>query len=162
MQCSSSAISTTNAWWATKNRAEQSENVIFEPNYHCLWQMLFLLWRASLRFPPQCSPFVCNCAWMAPYYISLNKAVLLFYPAGSLDATSNASAQSHVVQVIINTSVWVRQLRKLFGFAYTNWQYSTPTVGLLASFFLAQADITVRDWGPTPKPTWHKYLLLRK
>jgi len=78
---------------------------------------------------------------MAPYYLSLNKAVLLFFPSASLDATSDASAQSHVVQVIINTS-------------------GTPTVGLLTSFFLAQADIAVRDCGLTSSKTNLKWLIV--
>ncbi|KIM91687.1 hypothetical protein PILCRDRAFT_810969 [Piloderma croceum F 1598] len=54
---------------------------------------------------------------MTLYYLSLNKAVLLLFPSG------DASSEPHVVQVIIKTS-------------------STPTVGVLTSFFLAQSDIT--------------------
>ena len=85
---------------------------------------------------------------MAPFYMSLNKAALLFFPLGTLDASTGKSAQSHVVQAIIRTPEYARTDSTIFMLI----QLCRPTtVGLLAAFFLAQADITVRGCRPCPR-----------
>lgn len=48
--------------------------------------------------------------FMAPYYLNLNKAVLIFFPPG---LTSDVPAQSHVVQVIIDTLWYVHWLQMI-------------------------------------------------
>lgn len=69
---------------------------MYVPNAPSLWLMILLY------------AFQLNNNYTMPYYMKLNKAMLLFFPAGSLDATKDASThESRVVQIIINTKRWL-------------------------------------------------------
>jgi hypothetical protein len=104
------------------------------------------LWSQSVNFLLALAITTYTYKHMA-YYMNLNKALLLFFPS------SDALIQSHVVQVIIKTVRYVHWLlffKYIYKYSKENQIISVPTVGVLASFFLAQADITVRVLLPVP------------